>query len=87
MRFINILATCVLGTSAKQIFLGVPPFDTVDETLSIDYGTVSVSPPGRVLPLNSKLVRLHTVNVGFFMSDAISFSSNYLQCGEGEEMP
>jgi hypothetical protein len=66
MRFINTLTTCVLGAAAQQISVGTPPFDLVDETLSVDYGTVSISPPGRVLPLSGKLVHLNVVHSNRF---------------------
>lgn len=55
MWYLNILAVCVLGAVAQQISVETPPFDLVDETLTVDYGDVSLSPPGRILPLNGNM--------------------------------
>lgn len=80
MRFINILGICAFGAAAQQISFGTPPFYLSNETLSVDYGNVSVSPPGRVLPLSGKLVHLHAVHVNRFLqkhpTSFASFHSN-----------
>ncbi len=60
MWYPKILALCVLGAVAQQISVETPPFDLVDETLSVNYGDVSLSPPGRVLPLNGNLHPIST---------------------------
>ena len=72
MWFISILAACVLGAIAQQVSVAAPPFTLVDETLSVAYGNVSVSPPGRVLPLNGKLALLYIVHISYSPSNAVS---------------
>lgn len=56
MRFISVLVMYVIAATAQQVSVKTPPFDLVGETLPVVYGNVSLSPPGRTLPLSGKPV-------------------------------